>query len=82
MTESELITVFWVFFIDSREKGREGKEKKIFFLFLLIPERGEGKEKEGEKHPSIVYCMCTDWGPNAAGHRMQLGMCPNQESNG
>ena len=77
------LEIFLSFFllIPERREGK-GRKRRFFFLFLLIPERGEGKEKEGEKHPSIVYCMCTDWGPNAAGHRMQLGMCPNQESNG
>ena len=44
----------------------------LFFFFLLIPERGEGREKERGrnidvigKHRSLASCMSPHWGPNS-----------------
>ena len=43
---------------------------------LLTLERGEGREKKREKHPSVASHTCPKWDRNR-----NPGLCPDQESN-
>ena len=46
-------------------------------LFILILDRGEGREKEGEKHPCVVASHV----PSTGNLACNPGMCPDCESN-
>ena len=48
--------------------------KDFIYLFL---DRGEGREKEGEKH----LCVVTSHAPPTGGLARNPGMCPDWESN-
>ena len=50
--------------------------KKIDCIYFLL-ERGEGTEKEGEKHQCVV-ASCT---PPTGDLARNPGMCPDKESN-
>ena len=52
-----------------------------YFILVLILERGEGREREGEEHQcereTMIGCL-----RHAPGHQVcNPGMCPDQESN-